>query len=125
VDEKAYLNFDLQLETVEQNYRAEVLESPAGKASVTFRLPFTPAELDSLVESLGKGAAITSELVKDFGWRLFNAAFGGEVQNCLSNSLAEASKQNTGLCLRLHLSKAPELAELPWEFLYYPPLNSF
>ena len=65
------------------------------------------------------------ELAKDFGRRLFEATFGDEVRSCLRQSLDMASQQDTGLRLRLHLTAAPELADLPWEFLYDPSLNRF
>lgn len=120
-----YLDFDLRLERASGGYRAEVLNSPAGTASVTFRMPFSQQELDELMLSLGQGAASVPKLVKDFGWRLFNAVFSGDIQAQLAQSLAEAGQHSTGLRVRLHLSEVPELAELPWEFLYYPPMNDF
>ena len=38
---------------------------------------------------------------------------------------ARPARSGTGLRLRLRLTDAPELAELPWEFLYDPRLNRF
>ena len=65
------------------------------------------------------------ELAKEFGRRLFEATFGDEVRSCLRQSLDMCGQQGTGLRLRLHLTAAPELADLPWEFLYDPSLNRF
>ncbi len=121
-----YLNFDLAFESLgADSYRAEVLNSPSGSAATAFRRVFSNEDLDRLVFSLSRGEADANLLVKDFGWRLFNAAFGGGVQDRLNHALAEAGRQGLGLCLRLRFAKAPELAELPWEFLFYPPFNSF
>ena len=44
-----YLDFDLQIERVDQGYRARVLDSPAGQASNEFALPFSDLELENFV----------------------------------------------------------------------------
>ncbi|MEP6872575.1 MAG: CHAT domain-containing protein [Anaerolineaceae bacterium] len=40
-------------------------------------------------------------------------------------SVEQASAQDAGLRIRLRLSETPELADLPWEYLYNAPLNRF
>ncbi|HEX4965769.1 MAG TPA: CHAT domain-containing protein [Thermoanaerobaculia bacterium] len=65
------------------------------------------------------------EAARAFGGRLFEAAFNGEVRSCLRSSLDEAHHQDAGLRIRLHLTDAPELNDLPWEFLLHPALNRF
>ncbi|MGQ0569711.1 MAG: hypothetical protein ACT4P5_09310 [Armatimonadota bacterium] len=47
------------------------------------------------------------------------------MRGCLRSSIDEASRQSGGLRIRLHLTEAPELADLPWEYLYNPTLNRF
>jgi len=64
------------------------------------------------------------ESARIFGKRLFEAVFGSEVFGCLRSSLDRAEEKETGLRLRLRLN-APELADLPWEYLYNPALNRF
>ena len=61
----------------------------------------------------------TQQKVQDFGQALFDALFADKVLICYKQSLAEASRQGKGLRLQLHLDP-PELACLPWEFLYDP-----
>lgn len=57
---------------------------------------------------------------------MWEAVFGGEVRARLRSSLDEASRQEqTGLRLKLRLQDAPELADLPWEFLFDPSLDRF
>ena len=51
--------------------------------------------------------------------------FEGAVQVCLRNSLDEAERQGAGLRVRLRLNDVPELADLPWEYLYNPVLERF
>jgi len=115
--EMTYLDFDLLIQTSEAGYRAMVLHSPAGQAATDFVLPFAERGMDDLVTDI--------ESAKDFGRQLFDAAFGGQVQSCLHRSLDEANRQNAGLRIRLRLTEVPELASLPWEYLYDPVFNRF
>ena len=127
-----YLNFDLQIEREGQGYRARVLDSPTGQASNDFALPFSDLELENFVLRMsrtrrGVRRLGTPELeaARAFGGRLFEAVFAGEVRGCLRSSLDAASGEQHGLRLRVRLSDAPELADLPWEYLYSAALNRF
>jgi formylglycine-generating enzyme required for sulfatase activity len=51
--------------------------------------------------------------------------FNGDVRSCFTSSLYEADRQNAGLRVRLRLSDAPKLADIPWEFLYNTAANRF
>ena len=55
--------------------------------------------------------------VQDFGKDLFKALVGGEILSRYEVSRREAQQQRKGLRLKLRF-QAPELAALPWEFLY-------
>ena len=55
--------------------------------------------------------------VRDFGKKLFDFVFSGEVLQTYRRSLQAARDEDKGLRLRLQLN-APELAALPWEFIY-------
>jgi len=57
------------------------------------------------------------EAAKQFGARLFDSVFADEVRACLRSRLDEGSNQGKGLRIRLRLMDAPELADLPWEYL--------
>jgi hypothetical protein len=121
-----YLDFELLIAKAGARYRAQVVESPAaGDAATEFRLPFARQRLENLLLRLGRprvgvlgvdspqlGAA------REFGGGLFGAAFGGEVLACLRASLERAERDGAGLRIRLRLAGAPDLADLPWEFLY-------
>lgn len=120
-----YLDFDLQIEKSAAGFRADVLESPAGQASTEFALPFSELELENFLLRMGgarrtvRGVA-TPEIsaATTFGGRLFEAVFSGEVRGCLRSSMDEARRQGMGLRVRLRLSDAQGVADLPWEYLY-------
>jgi hypothetical protein len=129
---KRYLDFDLLFRRIEGGFRAQVVNSPAGQASSDFVVPFSDLELENLLLRLGRPRRTTrrvasSELaaVKTFGGRLFSAAFGADVLVCFRMSLEQALAKDLGLRIRLRLSEVPELADLPWEYLYNPSVNQF
>ncbi|MGQ0570962.1 MAG: CHAT domain-containing protein, partial [Armatimonadota bacterium] len=126
-----YLDFDLQIQRVESHYRVEV-DSPAGQASATFRLPFSDLELENFLLRVGRTRRATRRIdspevkaAKDFGQSLFDAVFTGELRGVLRSSIEESRRQGGGLRIRLRLTDVPELADLPWEYLYNPALNRF
>ncbi len=127
----SYLDFDLLIQRAEGKYRAQV-NSPAGQAEVTFSLPFSDVELENFLLRVGRARRVTRRIdspevqaAKTFGERLFSAVFADEVRGCLRSSIEEARQQGGGLRIRLHLTDAPELVDLPWEYLYNPALNRF
>ncbi len=129
---KSYLNLDLAIERAEGGYRARVLSSPAGEAASEFAIPFSPLEIENFLLRIGRRRATrrleTSEVdaAKAFGGRLYAAVFGQSLGRVLSSSIDEASRREAaGLRIRLRLRDAPELIDLPWEFLYNPELNRF
>jgi hypothetical protein len=65
------------------------------------------------------------ELAKNLGGRLYEAVFSGDLRACWRASVREAEARDVGLRLRLRISDAPELNELPWEYLYNAHLNQF
>ena len=126
-----YLNFDLLLERAADGYTARVLACPAGQASADFRNPFSDLEVENFFLRLGRPRRAVRrrespemEMVKQFGGRLFDAVFRGDVRACLRSSLDEVRREGKGLRIRLHLA-APELADWPWEYLYNSALNHF
>ncbi len=127
-----YLDFDLVIERIQDGYRARVVQSPAGQASVEFSLPFSDQDVEVLMLRVGRARRGVRRLespemqaAKQFGGKLFDAVFAGDVRGALRASLDMANIQGAGLRVRLHLFGAPELADLPWEFLYNSSLNRF
>jgi hypothetical protein len=127
VTDITYQNFDLLIEREQGSYRARV-NSPEGEAANNFSMPFSDQELAGFLELVSQPwqstRAIDSpelDAIKDFGGRLFSAVFDKSVDTCFRTSLATASR----LRIRLRLKDVPELAYLPWEYLYDPLVESF
>ena len=129
-----YRNFDLLITRAGDRYRAFVLESPAGEASVVFDLPFAAEEFicfSDLMRGMYRhvGAAEESSpaaSLADLGSRLFQAIFRHKVQTLLAASLSSVAREGAGLRLRLRFEEdAAGLATLPWEILYDPDQGHF
>lgn len=134
--EMHYLNFDLLIERQEEKYRARILDSPAGQAAAPFVLPFSKLELENFLLRIGQsrrtvrrglGLSSTSEqqIVQSFGERLFESVFAGDINAALQRSLDRAEQSGAMLRIRMRLADVPELADLPWEYLYDPTLHRF
>lgn len=132
---RIYTNFDLLLEPGEAGqFRARVLDSPAGHRSVTtFALPFDPTTLENLLLKLDPGRSGTRrasvnpqiEAGRQLGSALFEAVFSGDIALAWSRSRDLAAAQGQGLRLRLHLADAPAIAGLPWELLHDQRSNTY
>jgi hypothetical protein len=103
-----YHDFDLLIERAQDHYRARVIQSPAGQASAEFALPFTPVEVENLVLRVGrirKGLrgrdSPQMEAAKQFGGKLFEAVFAGNVRGALRSSLDSTAREGAGLRVRL------------------------
>jgi hypothetical protein len=135
VQELGYLDFDVLLEKAAAGaYQARVVNAPAGlPAPVPFSMPLSPLEVENFLLRVGRPRRGTarridspeSAAVKAFGGQLFAALFHDDLRESLLRSLGEAEHQQRGLRIRLRLSECPELAELPWEFLYDQQRNRF
>lgn len=124
-----YRDFDLSLTaTADGSYRITALSSPAGEAQETVPFPFDALALqlqlarleNALLKSSRRSRRIPSaeeRQVQAFGQALFNFLLHGEVGRRYEASNALCRQMGDGLRLKLRL-EAPELAALPWEFLY-------
>ena len=135
-----YLTFDLRVGASDrQVYPVSVIQSPAGEASAQLQLHSDDPAFQQALQALEglrgttRGtrtpraterppalvAVEVSELktAQAVGRALFDALFTSEVRSCYRSSLAAAREQGKHLRLRLRV-EAPELAVLPWEFLY-------
>lgn len=127
-----YLDFDLLLERQPEGYRARVVDSPAGQATATFRLPFSDLELENFLLRIGRPRRGVRRLEEPeaaaarlFGDGLFEAVFRDELRDRLVASLHEAQRSGRGLRIRLRTADVPELCDVPWEFLFNRSRNSF
>jgi hypothetical protein len=129
VRDLSYLDFDLLVEPGGDafTYQARVITAPSGQCSpVKFTLPLSELEIENFLLKIGhprrqvmRGFGSTeTAAIKNFGALLFDAVFHGEIRLALATSLNQAELHGKGLRVRLRLSGVPELATLPWEFLY-------
>jgi CHAT domain/WD domain, G-beta repeat len=124
-----YLDFELEIGAGSgREYPVVVIRSAGGAAREIMRFPFDELALENqllalqnaLLRSGGKRRQILSpeeQTVQNFGRALFNALFTGEVRSRYEVSRLAAFHQGRGLRLKLRIN-APEMAALPWEFLY-------
>ena len=110
------------------SYRVEAA-GVAGTYRDTFTLPFDARDVELfLLRVSGRGRTATRriesserQLIADFGGKLFDALFTGDVGVAYRVSRAEAERDSKSLRVTLSLLDAPELMQLPWEYLYDDP----
>lgn len=125
MDQGSCFNFDLRFTKQGSGYRAEILESPGGTGQHTFAFPFDEKDLKICFLTLGnrRSAGMRSvvseadEKALEFGTKLFETVFSGELETAFEKSLKQIGPGNR-LRIRLHLGDTPQLANLPWEYLY-------
>lgn len=125
----SYLDFEIQVDRASaEGYPVSILRSPAGEARGTMRLSFEGRDLllrlkdiqIALLRSASERRTVLSsdeEVVRSFGAPLFESLLGGDIGRLYSQSAREAELAGKGLRIKLRI-QAPELAALPWEFLY-------
>src|SRR5919107_1133889 len=126
--ERIYSDFDLLVEPASAtSYRARVLNSPVGETRpVPVTIPFSDLELENFLLRIGRPRrylvrsddAPEATAVRDFGGRLFKAVFHDQVLSALNASRDQVESREAGLRVRLRMTDSPELADLPWEYLY-------
>lgn len=124
-----FLNLDLMiLGAGEDTYNARIIQSPGGSANIVFKLPFNKLELEEFLMQLRKPRRSAAEVqaARDFGEKLYDALFQGDMRDVLRSSKDEADRSGKGLRLRLRFAdSAAELGDVPWELLYYKSLDRF
>jgi len=123
-----YHDFELKLRPLGgKEYQIDV-RSPSGEKVANVLFPFDELALESRLQALEIALLKSSgtrrdirfkeeESVEDFGKALFDMMLGGEVRDLYRRSRERARDEGRGLRLRLRV-EAPELASLPWEYMY-------
>jgi CHAT domain/SIR2-like domain len=122
-----YLDFDLVIQREGEGYQVKVY-SPGGEVTSVFDKPFSEEELEEFLQLVGyswEGVHDVEEEAKKFGGRLFEKVFDRRVYARLCESVNDATDEDKGLRIRLRLNDVPELAELPWEYLYDSEAEKF
>ena len=133
--ERTYLNFDVLVQpAVGGGYEARVLGGPAGETGpVKVAIPFSDLEIENFLLRIGRPRrGLTRSLqspeaaaVRGFGGVLFDAVFRDQLRVALASSLDLAEGAAAGLRVRLRLTEAPELVDLPWEYMYNGDTHRF
>ena len=124
-----YLDFEIEIAAAaEGSYAVRVLRSPAGEATGTMRLSLEDMQIGDRIDVLqaellrsgtaGAAPAPPKALsVEQFGRELWAALFSGDVLVAFEVSRAQAKQREMGMRLKLRVAP-PELAALPWEYLF-------
>ena len=125
-----YRDFELEIAPGEDGrYPVAVLDSPSGQVRGHMALlaghPTVEERLAVLETAITGGDPLVGEReVKDFGAWLFDALFSGEMRAVYDRSRQAVADSGEGLRIKLRVN-APDLATLPWEFLYDPRRQEF
>lgn len=134
MSEITYTNFIIEFSKGTGAYQVSFESPVSGEVVSSFQLPFEPLELENFLLKLGfttsraVRSATSPELAaaKEFGKKLFDALFHGEARGALKSTLDDAAQHpDRGVRLELRFRDTPELAALPWEFLYRPSNDTF
>jgi CHAT domain len=100
-----------------QSYRVSVTESAGGEGRSTFiRAELPPISTPGLQDLAA---------AKTYGWQLFKAIFKDSVWDRFVETRSVAQNKNAVLRIRIDLTDIPELAQLPWEYIYNAEQNLF
>lgn len=121
-----YQNFDLEIISPNGSGRlcARVLESPQGDCPfIDVKWPFNADEEGVLLSEIygglrQRGRSSRANTIQDFGGKLFEAVFSGDIEHLFRSSLDSSSRAGKGLRVRLRLPEDSELHVRPWEFLF-------
>jgi formylglycine-generating enzyme required for sulfatase activity len=122
-----YLDFEMRVEEGSQGYTV-IVDSPVGEARESVPFPFGELELKGHLQSLeiallrsgGTRRSVPGEneqTVQEFGASLYRFLFPDRVHSLFLSALREAGQKDQGVRIKLRFT-TPELASLPWEFLY-------
>lgn len=110
-----------------RSYRV-LASTRSAEVSGCFELPFSELELENFVLKMSRsggayrGGPSPLAEARRFGTSLFAALFRGPVCDLYRDALGAAIRQGRGMRVTLCLSGAPELIEVPWEYLFDDPV---
>ncbi len=122
-----YDNLDIEIRPAQGQDYAFSVRSRAGEAEGIFRVPYDSSALEiarlNLKLALRQAGSFRQVIspeqqkVQELGAALFDALMVGEARSRYDLSRDKAEQEERRLRIRLHIA-APELAVLPWEYLY-------
>lgn len=119
-----YSNFDLWIAVrPEGGYALRAVAETSGEAQGVALFDPDTGDLAAIQEHLAAGN-VDKEFLTDCGKLLYASLFVGDIAALFEQCCAEALKKEEGVRLRLRVSP-PEIATIPWEFLYSPRTEGF
>lgn len=120
-----YHTFDLTITATGTPYEYLLAaQSPQGEPSGRTKIAFDAAPLADWLKQLAEQTLSPQDL-QALGTALYECLFVGEINLVFQRALGETlGRDDLGLRLRLRLNP-PELAALPWEYLYSPERRLF
>jgi membrane-associated phospholipid phosphatase len=126
---RPYVDFNIVITRLGDEYQACVTCAPAPAVCTTFARPLSELETENFrlkmtrVGNIRRSVSVMKDDARTVGTRLFDAVFRGGVLAALNTKL-QSSRFN-GAGLRIRLTSPPELADLPWEYLYSEEMSRF
>lgn len=122
-------DFDIEIGPTgaDGRYPTAVLNSPSGQARAAMTFPWAAADLEARLAALENAVLDGGAAAQDaqrFGSQLFDALLAGEVRTVYDRSRQAVAASGEGLRLKLRVN-APDLATVPWEFLFDPRAGEF
>jgi len=120
-----YLTFDLTISATGTPYEYLLAaQSPQGEPNARTNIAFDTAPLANWLKQLAEQTLAPQE-AQALGTALYECLFVGEINLVFQRALGETlGRDDLGLRLRLRINP-PELAALPWEYLYSPERRLF
>jgi hypothetical protein len=118
-----YRDFEVEIAPGDgMRYPVAVLHSPSGQARSIMHFPFGQETLGRQLARLenallGAAGGEAAQVVQHFGSQLFELLIRDELRGIYDMSRQATAADGQGLRIKLRIN-APELAAIPWEFLY-------
>jgi CHAT domain-containing protein len=124
-----YAELKVRIEPGPDGIYRVIASGPAGStATGAFAPPFNSTELDNFVLRVGltrrtnrSYRSSQMEEAKRFGASVFDALIKDDVRDLYRGARNHADATGRGLRVTFNLTGAPELMQIPWEFLYERP----
>ena len=123
----AYDELRLRIDRREGASYRVLASTQSAEASTSFELPFNELEIENFILKVSRPRGrrrIDKSAIDDarrFGGGLFRALFRNQIYGLYHDTLAKARGEGRGVRITLCLSGAPELIDVPWEYLFDDP----
>jgi hypothetical protein len=121
-----YEDFDIRILKGEKTPMVEASYGPLGRAQAPLGKEITSQSTQDLIQKISARpeAPGFDKLFVQLGTWLYESLFQGEVRDHWLQAVGRAESAGNGLRLRLVVDP-PEIAALPWEFLFHPERQFF